>query len=234
MLTADISAVVDAVQILADVFTGWVTYVLVLACYVLLSAGLYALAARRKVPRPWLALLPVGNLWLLGSLADSYRLQRGQSKHRRKVLLILSIVAFVLLLVLTVTVIWVAVKVITNAPSVKISNEDLLKLAEMTSEEQAVYYLRLMIQSVAAEPALVQYLYSGATAVGAIAAVLLCIHTAAFVVSRIALRDVFVSCDPDKAVWMTVVSILLPPAMPLLLFLVRKRDMGLVQAQKSK
>lgn len=60
--------------------------------YVFRSVGLYAIAKRRGIHHSWLAWLPVGNLWLLGSVADQYQyVAKGKIKNRRKVLLGLSV-----------------------------------------------------------------------------------------------------------------------------------------------
>jgi len=61
-------------------------------CYVLQSLGLYTVADRRGIRHAWLAWLPVGNFWLLGSISDQYQyVAKGKIRSRRKVLLGLSI-----------------------------------------------------------------------------------------------------------------------------------------------
>lgn len=60
--------------------------------YVLHSLSLYTIANRRGIRHGWLAWIPVGNLWLLGSISDQYRyVTKGEVKNRRKLLLGLSI-----------------------------------------------------------------------------------------------------------------------------------------------
>lgn len=60
--------------------------------YVLYSLGLYTIAQRRRISKPWLAWVPVGNLWLLGSISDQYQhMAKGKITGRRKILLGLSI-----------------------------------------------------------------------------------------------------------------------------------------------
>lgn len=64
-----------------------------IACYVLHSLGLYTIAGRRGLRHKWLAWLPVGNAWLLGSISDQYQyLVKGKVKHCRRWLLFLNIV----------------------------------------------------------------------------------------------------------------------------------------------
>ena len=68
-----------------------------MAAYVLHSVGLYSIAERRGIRHSWLAWLPVGNLWILGSISDQYQyVVKGEVKNRRKVMLILNIAAIVL------------------------------------------------------------------------------------------------------------------------------------------
>ena len=63
--------------------------------YVFMAIGMYAIAKRRGIRRPWLAWVPFGNTWLLGCISDQYRyVARGQEKSRRKVMLGLDIGMF--------------------------------------------------------------------------------------------------------------------------------------------
>ncbi len=62
------------------------------AVYILHSFGLYTIGNRRGIRHSWLAWVPVGNLWLLGSISDQYQyVVKGKVKNRRRVLLGLSI-----------------------------------------------------------------------------------------------------------------------------------------------
>ena len=69
-----------------------VIFALAVVSYVFSSLSLYTLAKRRGIPNPGLAWAPVGNVWILGSLADQYM---GYAEKRvtkyRKILLGLSI-----------------------------------------------------------------------------------------------------------------------------------------------
>lgn len=69
-----------------------VTFGLSIASYVLNSLGMYTIAKRRGIHNPWLAWVPVGNVWLLGSISDQYQyVAKGNVRKRRKVLLGLNI-----------------------------------------------------------------------------------------------------------------------------------------------
>ena len=62
------------------------------ASYVLQSLGFYKIAKRRGIHNPWLAWLPVGNVWILGSISDQYQyVAKGKLCNRRKVLMGLNI-----------------------------------------------------------------------------------------------------------------------------------------------
>lgn len=72
--------------------------------YVLSGWALYVIAKRRGLEKPWLAWIPVANAWALGAVSDHYRWQvKGQTKNRRKWLLILRIADYV------VAVFWIVV-----------------------------------------------------------------------------------------------------------------------------
>ena len=59
-----------------------------LALLVLRSFGLYVIAKRRGLRRPWLVWIPVAESWIIGSISDQYRyLVKGEYKSRRKILL---------------------------------------------------------------------------------------------------------------------------------------------------
>lgn len=63
--------------------------------YVLGSVGFYRIAKRRGIHHAWLAWVPVGNGWLLGSISDHYQyVAKHKVTKRRRVLLILQLIAF--------------------------------------------------------------------------------------------------------------------------------------------
>lgn len=83
----------------AGIITGifLIVYFLAMAfsviSYVLNAVGMYRIAKRRGIHHAWLAWIPVGCNWLLGSISDHYQYVAKQKvKRRRKVLLTLSLV----------------------------------------------------------------------------------------------------------------------------------------------
>lgn len=60
--------------------------------YVFKSIGLYTIAKRRGINNPWLAWVPIGQEWILGSIADQYQyVSKGKIKNKRKIMLFLSL-----------------------------------------------------------------------------------------------------------------------------------------------
>ena len=59
-----------------------ISYAVSIALYVLQALGLYAIAQRRGIARAWLAWVPIGNLWLLASIADDFK-QKTRGKKRK-------------------------------------------------------------------------------------------------------------------------------------------------------
>lgn len=63
-----------------------------LVMYVLNAVGLYRIAKRRGIHHAWLAWVPIGCNWLLGSISDHYQYVAKQKvTSKRKILLILSL-----------------------------------------------------------------------------------------------------------------------------------------------
>ena len=93
--------------LIANILGGGVVPLVSLAIYVFTALSLYTIAQRRGLRCPWLAWIPVANLWLMGSLSDQYRyLTLGQVKHKRVVLLVLEVVTLALTGGLIGTVVW--------------------------------------------------------------------------------------------------------------------------------
>lgn len=87
-----------AVAGVAGAILGVLVIVLLLALvigivmYIFQSIGLYTVAKRRGIHHAWLAWIPVGYQWILGSLSDQYQyVAKGKVRNIRKVLLGLSI-----------------------------------------------------------------------------------------------------------------------------------------------
>lgn len=82
------------------------TGVIAVAAYVLEAWALYTIAQRRWIKKPWLAWIPIVNMWILGSISDQYHyVTKREVKNKRKLLLGLNIalcaaaIAFLMVLI---------------------------------------------------------------------------------------------------------------------------------------
>lgn len=81
--------------------------------YVLEALALYTIAKRRGIKNPWMAWIPLVNVWILGSLSDQYRyVTKGEVKSKRKAMLVLNIVSVVLVIVMIVAMVSVFINTI--------------------------------------------------------------------------------------------------------------------------
>lgn len=70
----------------------FLTFAFAILTYVLHALGMYAIAKRRGIRNPWLSWIPVGDVWILGSIADQYQyVAKNRVRNRRKVLLGLTL-----------------------------------------------------------------------------------------------------------------------------------------------
>ena len=82
---------------LLSLLTALPSMLLGIASWVLSAVAIYVIARRRGLTKPWLAWVPVVNVWLLGSLSDQYQyVVKRKNTSRRKWLLALNLVKPVL------------------------------------------------------------------------------------------------------------------------------------------
>ena len=81
---------IGAVMILIVVYFALFAFLIV--SYILQSLALHTLARRRGIASPWLAWIPYGNCWIIGSLARDYDKQNNIQRRWDKTLLTLSII----------------------------------------------------------------------------------------------------------------------------------------------
>ena len=95
--------------LITGLLSGIPSMLLGIATYVLTALAFYTIARRRGLRKPWLAWIPVVNVWLLGSVSDQYRyVVKRENRSKRKSLLILSILMAVLAVAIVVMAIVVA------------------------------------------------------------------------------------------------------------------------------
>jgi hypothetical protein len=83
-----------------------IVLLIALVFYVLQAIAMQKMAKLRDIPHGWLAWIPYGNVWLMGSISDHYQqVVKGRTTNRRKILLGLAIAAAVAALVMYVPMI---------------------------------------------------------------------------------------------------------------------------------
>ena len=183
---------------LAGLVSGAPSMLLSVATYVLSALGLYTVASRRGIRNPWMAWIPVLNVWLLGSLSDQYRyVVKGQVKNKRKALLILNIINMVLGIAVVVFLILMAVAAVRS------------EMGYFRSDSLMNEILRYAI------------------ALGCTGMIMMGTGIAAAVVRYIALYDVYMSMDPSNCVLFLVLSIIFKITEPFFLFFNRNNDKGM-------
>lgn len=168
-----------------------------LAVYVLTAISLYTIARRRGLHNPWLAWVPVANVWLVGSLSDQYRyVALGQNKAKRKWLLALKIAVSIL-----------AVIVAVQAVSIIIQVVDVVNYYDYDAMLSAVLgsVLRML----------------------ALLVIALAVKIGYAVVRYMALYDIYKSLDPANSVLYLVLSILFSITEPFFLIFNRNKDGGM-------
>ena len=169
-----------------------------IALYVLRALGLYSIAKRRGINRPWMSWVPVLDLWVLGCISDQYQyVVNGKVRNKRKWLLGLSIAMAVLYIVFAVLIgvaVFGAVGGMTGS----------------MSDNQLVATLLGPVMGLV---------------VGLIP--LVGIAIAVMVIRYVAMYDLYTSCNPQNNVLFLVLSIFFTVAEPFFLFFVRNKDEGM-------
>ena len=184
--------VTDAMGVLSSVGS-----LLGLVCYVLGAISLYTIANRRGLKNPWLAWLPVGFEWLLGSVSDQYQyLVKDRDTSRRKLMLGFSIASFCTGFVVIVVAVVLLVKLAFSAA--------------MMSEAQIAEMILWPVMTAAITSLIM-----------AIVALVL------MVLRCVCLYDLYRSCQPDNATLYLVLGILFGFLEPVFLMIVRNKDEGM-------
>ena len=193
------------------------TGLLGIAAYVFLSIGMYAIAKRRGISKPWLAWVPFGQLWILGCISDQYQyVVYGQTKSKRKLMLVLEILTSVFVIVILVSLL-----VFVFGIMAEMDWELLMQNPEL-SEDMIAGYLESNTEEM----------------LGSLGLMFLMIIPAAVVsiwltvVQYIAFHDLFVSCDPKNKNLYTALGVVtsvfgLSIILSVFVFVCRNRDGGM-------
>lgn len=178
-----------------------------LISYIFTSLGFYTIARRRSIGKAWLAWIPVGQFWILGSISDQYQLQAHfQTKNKRKLLLGLQIV-LVILLVLMLIFLAVTVLAVLDVVAVKEYPFFIDVWRPVRESVMDMVWLYFVILAAAIAMTVAQY---------------------------VALYDLYRSCDPDSSVLFLVLSIFVSITVPFLVFSVRHKDLGMQLPRKPQ
>ena len=105
----------ELLMLLPGLISGIPSGLFGIAAYILTALAIYTISCRRGLRHPWLAWVPVANVWLLGSLSDQYQyVVKGETKSKRKWLITLNILKAVLWLLLIILTIVAAGMLIAN------------------------------------------------------------------------------------------------------------------------
>ncbi len=212
--------------------------VLSIASYVLLALGLYTMAKRRGINKPWLAWIPVANVWLLGCISDQYRqVAKGEKKAKRKLLLTLDIVMIVLAVVLVAVVVSWFVGLVAEIPWPDMTLEDDYWRSSYSVDmgdaelEEFIEDLFDALDSSEAEEYLINSLGTLLLIMG-LSLVLLVVSIWASVLIFMAYYDVFTSSDPKNATIFFALGLILSlfglgVVMSVLVFVCREKDEGM-------
>ncbi len=180
------------VQSLISMFSS----VFSLLTYVAISYGLYSIAQACGIRNPWLAWIPFGRDYILGSVAD-HQTERNESRTTkyRKRLLALNIVTTVLAVILCIALIVVVVIALMNSGSTLETDPDLLA-DNILSNSLVLVVVGLMLSAAAIAYSVFFY---------------------------IAIYKVYQLVDPKNAVLYIVLTILIGIASPIIFFIIAKK-----------
>ncbi len=194
-------------SLFATIFSEVPSMLISVAVYVFTALALYTIAKRRGIHNAWLAWIPFGNSWLLGCISDQYRaVALGQTKYRRRVLLITEIICSATAVIMLVLMFAMLFNMLTFVGG----NLDNLNNMEGMIPENL---LGVMMGPMVGMLLMLLVLFPVAI-----------VHA---VFGYIALYDIYKSCSPSNAALYLVLSILISYAQPVFLFICRNQDSGM-------
>ena len=181
-----------------DIFNIGFSCIVPVVLYVLQAMGLYTIAKRRRIRHAWLSWLPVGNVWILGSISDQYQyVVKGNVKNKRKLLLVLGFLQWAVNLMTAFFGVLLLVRGLGLRFDSYVTNGEVLSLLGI----------------------LMCLLWSAFLSLG--------LQVALSVVSYMAVFNLYTSCNPINDVIFLLWSIFIYGAQPILVFICRKKDRGM-------
>lgn len=189
--------------------------------YILQALALYTVAKRRGINKPWLAWIPLANVWILGSISDQYQyVVKGQVKNKRKSLLGLNIAITAITFIILSAVVWMFIDMMfivmdTSALFEPISEDTMEMLVSNLAYyvgNNAAFLILLSILAILAIPLMV----------------LAVIQTVIF---YMAMYDLYRSCEPNNSTLYLVLSlvgnVVIDGAYSIFMVLCKDKDLGM-------
>lgn len=186
-----------------------------LVAYILQALALQTIATRRGINKPWLAWVPLVNVWVLGSISDQYHyVTKREVRNKRKLLLGLSIASFAVAITFVAVAVGITVNVMLSSgdfltgilPGSDLS--DMNPIIQATADNIGWFFLLIALTI---------------PLIGI--AITLTIHT------WMAIYDLFRSCDPSNATVYLVVSIVggfvVSGVQTIFMMICREKDLGM-------
>lgn len=181
-----------------SILSSVISFLVSLAVYLITAGTLYSIAQRREIDKPWLAWVPVGQMYLLGTISDHYQLTaKYTTTNNRKTLLWLQIVMLALL-----------------AIAMLLSVDAMIQSQRM--DNTAPDYINTW-----------EHLMLDLKGIVVVALLLFVTAVLTLGAEYVALFDLYRSCDPDSSVVYLVLSIFLSITMPIFLLIVCDKDDGM-------
>lgn len=179
-----------------------------IAVYVMTAIALYSIARRRELNHPWMAWIPVLNLWLLGSLSDQYQyVTRRENKAKRKVLLILELLTMAVSIAICAVAVGMVIRVIPAVRDIAMAHEfnEVEIIRSIGSPLLVILGLTLPLMGLSISFSVLRYM---------------------------ALYDVFASCEPRNKTLYLILSIVGAVLLrnllePIFLLVVKGKDEGM-------
>lgn len=112
----------------------FVFFILAIALYVLMGLSLMTMAKNKGIENPWLAFVPVGNMWIIGKIIETIELGEKKFENAALILTVGCFVSIVPIIGSLLALVYMVVVYIS-----------LFKLYKMYAPENATLYLILTI-----------------------------------------------------------------------------------------
>ena len=207
-------------------------YLISIASYILYSLGLYTIAARRGIRHAWLAWVPVGSVWILGSIADGYRAVQTGRRHSLRIWVTVLTVATSVLLVAMLVCCFVVLGSVLSVDemtdfylSAAGAEDDLYAV----SQEEMIEDLSTKMEARMTDEA-VEKMLTASLVLIVVCLLLLVAAIATSVLELICTYWLFASCDPQNKVLFFCIGLVIG-VMAVFVFLCRNKDLGMQPPQ---